>query len=59
MNPTAYGEEYEPIPKSLELTIIQTQPEGKKGLIIWSLSGLIEQMCFEIGQLIIAMPVMS
>lgn len=43
-------------PKLLESIVIQQKPEGRE-LIISRFSGIIEQMCFEIGQLTIAMPV--
>jgi len=39
----------------LESIVIQLKPEGRE-LIISRFSGIIEQMCFEIGQLTIAMP---
>lgn len=39
----------------VESIVIQQKPEGRE-LIISRFSGIIEQMCFEIGQLNIAMP---
>lgn len=48
-------EELRLIPKLVESIVIQQEPEGRE-LIISRFSGIIEQMCFEIGQLNIAMP---
>lgn len=48
-------EELRLIPKLVESIVIQQKPEGRE-LIISRFSGIIEQMCFEIGQLNIAMP---
>lgn len=42
------------IPNLVESIVIQQKPEGRE-LIISRFSGIIEQMCFEIGQLNIAM----
>lgn len=44
------------LPKLLESIVIQQKPEGRE-LIILRFSGIIEQLCFEIGQLTIAMAV--
>lgn len=49
-------EELRLVLKLLESIVIQQKPEGRE-LIISRFSGIIEQMCFEIGQLTIAMPV--
>lgn len=48
-------EELRLIPKLVESIVIQQKPQGGE-LIISRFSGIIEQMCFEIGQLNIAMP---
>lgn len=44
------------VPKLLQSIVIQQKPGGRE-LIISRFSGIIEQMCFEIGHLTIAMPV--
>lgn len=49
-------EELRLVPKLLESIVIQQKPEGRE-LIISRFSGIIEQMCFEIGHLTTAMPV--
>lgn len=43
------------LPGFLESIVVQLKPGGKE-LIILRFSGIIEQMCFEIGRLAIAVP---
>lgn len=43
------------LPGFLESIVVQLKPGGKE-LIILRFSGIIEQMCFEIGRLTIAVP---